>query len=140
MSARNANSKKIVVAGMGSLNFNVWDLSLLVNAVLGVSMNFERVGFQHNGNVIVKVESEEAKWQIIRRSSEFQFHGVRFFTCHTRKESQVIGWLKEKARELEEIGVKTKTIFLGMFIDGYKWVWDDLEGRLIETGIKDMRY
>lgn len=140
--AREENSVKIIVAGMDSQNA-LKNLSLIVPQVLGRQIKFEKVGLQRfhsKERVILKVEKEEEKWMLFRRVNEFKSLGIYFFSYQTEREREVTRWLKLKAKEIEEIGIRARTAYMGIFIDRRKWVWDDVKGMMIKTYAQDNKF
>lgn len=137
---REENSTKIAVSGMVSENA-LRNLSFIVPQVLGgQQIKFEKVGSQiynHREEVILKVEKEGHRRLLFRQSAQFKSLGIRFFSCRTGRERHVASWLKLKAKEIKEIGVSARTTYMEIFIDGWKWSWDDLQGMLIMTDETD---
>lgn len=138
-SARAENSVKVAVAGMKTQNITM-NLSRIVRQVVEGQIDLELAGFktvQGNVQVIFKVPKEKDKWVLLRHSNQFKSRGIYLYNLHTEREREVARWLKQKEREIKEIGISARKVFQGMFINGYKWVWNDLAGMLIKTNESD---
>lgn len=141
MIAREGNSLKIVVSGMKSQCI-IWQLSFIVPTVVGRQIDFELAGFYRRPgykkvDVVLKVQAEEEKWILFRHSDQFKARGINFYSYQTEREKHLVRWLKSREKELEDNGIRSRVIYQGMFIDGCKWVWDDHEGLMIKTTVRE---
>lgn len=142
VTAREESSVKVVVAAIDSRSI-LKRLPSLIPEVLGRQINYKVVGFQslhRNAEIVLKVEKEEEKGLLIRHAIDFNYHGISFLTYQTERERQVERWLQLRAKELKKVGVRARTFYMGIYIDGCKWVWDELEGMLIKTIEQDKKF
>lgn len=107
-----------------------------VHRSMGFWVKFKEAQTRLNGDYVLTVESMESKKKILRHKSFLKFYGGSFCNDRTVRELQVERWLNEKQGELRAVGVKAKAMYLGIFIDGYKWIWSEYRWGLIKTNIR----
>lgn len=101
-----------------------------------VKFKHDRPRAKKNGEYILTVNTMEEKMKILKGSKIFKFYGGYLCNDHTDREKQLQRWLNKKERELSAIGVRAKAMYLGIFIDSFKWVWDETKWELVKTNIK----
>lgn len=110
-------------------------LSFMVNRVIGILINFKKIGTASIHDYILKVERLEQKEAMLKMKSELEIANVKIDNDYTKRERELDKWLKEKEEQLVKIGVQAKTMYLGgmgMLINGCKWIWDEEKGKLIK--------
>lgn len=137
MNKRERRNLNIVVVKTGNLNLKF--LSSTVYRIMGLWVKFKKSGETRNGDIILRVETVEEKKEILMMKWKLQSAGLTFYSDHTERERELVRWLKQKEKELIRIGVKAKKAYLGLYFDGYKWVWDESKGKLIKTDLRDFK-
>lgn len=132
---REERKLNILVACNGTL-MTMGKLKRLILRKLGLWVEFEQVKVKDNGDVILKVDRMRAKAEIIRGRGKFKFLGVCFFDDLTERERLLKRWLIQRERALKQGGIKAWAVYMGMYINSVKWVWDEERGELCETSIK----
>lgn len=110
-------------------------LSTALHHAMGSWVNLKEMFVRENGRHVFTVETMKEKTEILRIKNNVVHRGY-FRNDLTERERDLERWLHRKQWELRAIGVKAKAVYMGIFIDGYKWVWDEVRGKLIETDIK----
>lgn len=112
-------------------------LQAIVHKTLGVWVNFEKIKVKENGDVVMRVEMMEEKIEILRGKGKFQGTGIFFYDDLTEREKTVKKWLIQKEKVLINGKVNAWAAYMGIFVNGYKWMWDEVRGKLCETEKKE---
>lgn len=132
MKERKERRKNIMIRGVKTMGKDLKkEVKEIIRKYLDIEIyirNIRAIG----GGLVLELESFENKIQIMKRKARLAGTKIELIDDFTQRELEVREWL-EKLRDCETgLGLRVRTGYMKVNVDGYWYVWNEREGRLLE--------